>query len=168
MAAHVLRVGRRQQWRTSPLVSGGRGDQRRHNAADVHRQRAADRLRGGAPPAAAGALGIPAPSWRRCSRPTTGPARSTSQCGRCWRRCRPGRGRRPDVRAFRHSKLRDDEHDEADARRAGGWTKEQIVRMDERFVAAVRRANPEAGQARAGDQATSCGRRAPCLKRRSA
>lgn len=41
---------------------------------------------------------------------------------------------------LRRSKLRDDEVDEVDVNSVGGWTWEQILRMDERFVEAVRRA----------------------------
>ena len=41
---------------------------------------------------------------------------------------------------LRHCKLRDEESDEADVNRAGGWSrKTRILRMEERFVAAVRR-----------------------------
>jgi hypothetical protein len=42
---------------------------------------------------------------------------------------------------LRHGKLIDGE---ADVNRAGGWSRKRIVRMDERFVAAVRQAHPAA------------------------
>ena len=42
---------------------------------------------------------------------------------------------------LRHSKLIDGE---ADVNRVGGWSRKRIVRMVERFVAAVRQAHPAA------------------------
>ena len=46
------------------------------------------------------------------------------------------------MRSLRDSKLRYDDADETDVNRAGGWSWEQVVAMDERFVEAVRRAHP--------------------------
>ena len=56
----------------------------------------------------------------------------------------PGKAGVLTMRALRHSELRDDEADETDVNRAGGWSRKQILRMDERFAAAVRQAHPEA------------------------
>jgi hypothetical protein len=44
----------------------------------------------------------------------------------------------------RHSKLVDDEVGEVDVNRAGGWSRQEVEKMDAAFVAAVRRAHPAA------------------------
>jgi hypothetical protein len=48
---------------------------------------------------------------------------------------------------LRHSKLRDDESDDADTGRAGGWPKAKLLEFDNRFRAALLRAHPELARA---------------------